>query len=909
MEYRYLISIVMAIYNSELFLRGTLDSIVAQDTCRFKRPFEEIVQVIMVDDGSTDGTAEIIDEYAAKYPNFFPIHKSNGGVASARNEGLKYVEGKYMNFLDSDDKFSRNVLWEMYSFFEKHYDETDVVTMPLYLFDAASGAHWQNGKFNKGSRVINLYKEYNSSLMFVNASFFKSEYKDKVFFDSNLVCGEDIKYIYTILSEKMSLGVTNRCKYYYRQRSAGEESLIQGSKKKKGWYFEYFKYLIDWGVDFSQAKFSFVPQYVQNLFVMDLAWRFREKYESMALSVLGADEFIKYKETLYGSLRYFDDEIIMSLRNIYIEHKVFMLSKKYGYLPKQVRSANDVGLIFDKKPVCWISDLVSYIDFMNINGNVLTIEGYTMVCGVSEDEPVDVKLIVRKWDGTEITEQSVACSIPEERDVNHYKLGEVLFRGIPFVGSVSLDYYEFKAEIALAVVMRGNTIVKKDIRFKAFSPIGKEYKKGFYSKSGYTLTKGRHFIYFEKFNARTVKERQKNFMAELKNSKKESDRKAFKALTAYAFLKKVFRNKIWLISDRVNKADDNGETLFKYLCEIKPKGVDIFFVIDRACSDYERLKKMGEVVPCFSHKHKMLHLLADVIISSSADDLTLNPFGKFKEPYRNIIANQKFVFLQHGVIKDDLSEWLNRYNKNFSGFVTSAMPEYQSVVDNSYFYSCEKVWLTGLPRHDRLYNDSKKYVTIMPTWRKYIMENKRGVWFPNNKFSESAYCIFYNELLNDQKLIYAAKNLGYTICFLPHVNTQTCVEFFHQDENVLFFGLDKPYREIFAESDMIITDYSSVAFDFAYLRKPLIYTQFDKEEFYNGEHVYTKGYFDYERDGFGEVTYDLKSTVDMIVEYMKNNCQLKDKYHERIDGFFAFHDKNNCQRVYKRIVEMLEEKC
>ena len=104
---------------------------------------------------------------------------------------------------------------------------------------------------------------------------------------------------------------------------------------------------------------------------------------------------------------------------------------------------------------------------------------------------------------------------------------------------------------------------------------------------------------------------------------------------------------------------------------------------------------------------------------------------------------------------------------------------------------------------------------------------------------------------------------------------------------------------------MILTDYSSAVFDFAYLRKPVLYTQFDKEEFFKGEHVYTQGYFDYERYGFGEVEYDLESTVDRIIEYMKNGCQLKEKYRKRIDNFFAFNDKNNCQRVYEAIRNLI----
>ena len=62
-----------------------------------------------------------------------------------------------------------------------------------------------------------------------------------------------------------------------------------------------------------------------------------------------------------------------------------------------------------------------------------------------------------------------------------------------------------------------------------------------------------------------------------------------------------------------------------------------------------------------------------------------------------------------------------------------------------------------------------------------------------------------------------------------------------------------------------------------------------------------KSYFDYERDGFGEVEQNLEDTVARIIEYMENDCQLKEKYKQRAEMFFAFHDKDNCQRVYEEI--------
>ena len=94
------------------------------------------------------------------------------------------------------------------------------------------------------------------------------------------------------------------------------------------------------------------------------------------------------------------------------------------------------------------------------------------------------------------------------------------------------------------------------------------------------------------------------------------------------------------------------------------------------------------------------------------------------------------------------------------------------------------------------------------------------------------------------------------------------------------------YNDVFAHSSMMITDYSSVLFDFAYLRKPVVYTHFDKEDFFAGQ-IYDEGYFSYENDGFGPVCYDMESTVDAIVAIMERECENEQKYLDRINKFYA----------------------
>ena len=104
---------------------------------------------------------------------------------------------------------------------------------------------------------------------------------------------------------------------------------------------------------------------------------------------------------------------------------------------------------------------------------------------------------------------------------------------------------------------------------------------------------------------------------------------------------------------------------------------------------------------------------------------------------------------------------------------------------------------------------------------------------------------------------------------------------------------------------MMVTDYSSVAFDFAYLKKPIIYAQFDGESFFKN-HSYGEGYFSYKEDGFGPITKTVEQTVDEMIYYMKTDCQMKEEYRERINRFFAYTDRNNCRRVYDELLKITE---
>lgn len=892
-EYPFDFSVVMAVYNVEPFLREAVDSLIEQDF-----GFEKI-QLIMVDDGSTDGSGAICDEYAAQYPeNVLVIHKENGGVSSARNEGLKYATGRYLNFMDSDDKLSADTMSEVYEFFIEHEDETDVVTIPMAFFDAVHGEHWQNGKFRQGNRVINLLRDYQATLMTMCASFVANRCKEDICFDSRLCVGEDAKVLLKILADKMRMGVVSECRYLYRRRSVGEASLIQSSKLKRAWYFEYMTYLIDWAVDYYQDKFGYLPAFLQHQLVCDLQWKFTENKEIG--KVLSEQEIEEYKERLFRTMRQFDDRYVLDQRMIWEEEKCYILSKMHGVAPTISPGVDDALVHFQNTNVINLSQCYTKIEFIEVEEDHVLIEGYAKLLGVPDEQGVRPFVLLDD-------EEELPCEVYTRSEISKYCYGENIYPGVAFRCRVPLEKVGQECVLKFGCYVDGLRIIKANLRYGEFSPIAKKLKNGYYYKNHLVLTQRKAEICVTRCGRIGRIRREIALLRELWKGRGLGAKKAVAARLAYRVRKLFKRKPIWLISDRVAKADDNGEALFRYIQENHRGEMDVRFVLSKHSEDYGRLKKIGPVVDCLSWKHKMLFLLCDCNISAQADERVVDPFYGYSDWYRDLICKKRFVFLQHGVTKDDLSGWLHRFNKNISMFVTTTVPEYHSIMEYDYYYSENVVKLTGFPRYDRLYDQKDRVITIMPTWRAHLVTGidpetgKRGL---KPGFHESQYFAMYDKLLNSRRLFDAAEKLGYTVAFLNHPNMTSAADEMTSEGRLKLLEGETSYRDIFARSDLVVTDYSSVAFDFAYLRKPVVYYQADRDEFFSGAHTYEKGYFDYEKDGFGEVEYSAEALVDRIVEYMENDCKLKEKYQERIDATFPFSDKENCRRVYEAILEM-----
>lgn len=878
----YIFSVVMAVYNVEPFLAEAIDSIIAQDI-----GFEHI-QLILVNDGSKDNSGAICDSYQKKYPdNIVVVHKENGGVSTARNAGLELVQGKYINFCDSDDKLSAKTLRLVKEFFDKHSAETDMAVIPLVFFDAMTGEHPLNSKFSQGTRVIDLRKEWMYPQLSFSCAFAKTECLKDLRFDSRLAYAEDAQLVQKILLNKQTLGVVAEACYHYRKRSTGEASAIQSSGKNPAWYFPYLTHFPEHTIAYCQETFGEIPLFVQNTLMYDLQWRFLQRHLPSALFT--EEEADAYRQKLFALLAYIDDEVILAQRSLNAEYKVFLIQRKHPDAVPEARSADQVQFCLDRTPLCDFSQFRFLVNFITVSDGMAEIEGTYLVPLTALGSP-QLYVVANQT-------RIAAETDPHEGIVYSVDTPIAVLKNF----RVRVPLQDPNTSISFLLKYDSFEVCHQDIMMGPHSPITHKLDKSYCYLNGYLLTPAKTGFHMARCPKHRVIGAELALLAEIFLRTDKPAKRAFVSRILTHLARPFVPKNIWLISDKADRADDNGEAFFLYCVKNKEKANCYpIFAVGKHSADYQRLKQYGPVIPYLSWRYKLCHLLAKHTISAYSHNEITSPFFDYSYYYCDLLQRNKVVFLQHGIIKDDLSPSLNRKHKNYALFVTSTKPEYDSVLEYNYGYTDQQVILTGLPRYDRLYDNNQKKITIMPTWRRSLFDTydpNTSQWSLLPGFEDSAFYCFYRDLLNSPKLHEAAQKYGYTLQFLIHPTLFPYLDRFHLDPRVCVLASDAVYRDVFAESSLIVTDYSSVAFDMAYLRKPVLYTHFDTNH-------YAEGYFSYEQDGFGEVEYDLESTVGRILEYMAQDCKLKDLYRQRIDRFFAFQDRNNCQRVYEKIMEL-----
>lgn len=205
------VSIIVPVYNTEKYLRKTLESLIAQNIDSY--------EIIVVNDGSTDNSQRIIDEYAKQYPNLIHAYsKQNGGLGSARNYGLQFARGEYIGFVDADDWVDEKMYEAMYK--KAKQEQLDIVLCDFTsIYDG-----WRSGWRSAGYRGVNPNPQKQDYMLYSlePATACNKLFRKEMFYFAKFKEGwyEDIATTPILLSYAENIGYLPIQLYYYRQHEA-----------------------------------------------------------------------------------------------------------------------------------------------------------------------------------------------------------------------------------------------------------------------------------------------------------------------------------------------------------------------------------------------------------------------------------------------------------------------------------------------------------------------------------------------------------------------------------------------------------------------------------------------------------------------------------------------------------------
>ena len=226
------VSAIVPVYNSAKYLPQCLDSITNQSL--------KDIEVICVNDGSTDNSFDILMEYKNKDPRIVVIDKPNGGVSSARNAGLKAARGKYIEFIDSDDLINVETFKNLFE--EAEACDADIVTFQKTWFNKVEETNIsQKPQYDIKNTEHYFHDESenpftrNLNCDVIHNKFYKKDFliNNNLFFDEKITLGEDSLFCWMSFIRTNTVAMDKNTYYYHRTNI---ETSLMGSSSKQKWF-------------------------------------------------------------------------------------------------------------------------------------------------------------------------------------------------------------------------------------------------------------------------------------------------------------------------------------------------------------------------------------------------------------------------------------------------------------------------------------------------------------------------------------------------------------------------------------------------------------------------------------------------------------------------------------------------
>ena len=616
---KFLFSVIISIYNTGRYLDDSIGSILNQTIGINK------IQIILVNDGSIDETEKICLQYQKKFPkNIKYIKIEHSGVSVGRNIGLKYAEGKFINFLDADDKWDSKV-FQLVLVFYRYYKNINIIGCRIKFFELYNSFHPLDYKFTK-TRVVDINKEYNCIQLSSSSSFFRYSLIKNKTFKPGVFNGEDTRFINNILLKDPKIGLIKEAIYYYRKRK-DSTSAIQNKINKEEFYSSIIKSVDQYLMNKSINLYNRIEPFIQYYIAYNSLFRIIIP----SYLYLEPSKFYSYSNLFENIIKHIGDKYIIEQKILSLKEKLFLLSKKYKKdIRNEVKLQNDyfqysefilINLKEAKNILVW--------RILEIKNNYLHLEGkdnfflsqktYFYYCVVLNEIIYPKYIDFSGYDLITMYGRS-------------YK-GRVVTFDIPIEGcnNISINFY----------------LSYKGINSEIFPSLGwfthiPNIENGYYSSKKYILKIVNKRIHIYKYNKINEEIFEKKYCNQLRIMHKDN-------LIKYRtnFIKYKNKNKdnkqIWIINDKLTSAGENGEYFFRFLKNKNPNNLIYYYVINSNCSDFIRLKQLGNIIEFGSEKHLNIFMKSDKILSSEYETNANNPFEN--EYTLNIMLSRKSSYM------------------------------------------------------------------------------------------------------------------------------------------------------------------------------------------------------------------------------------------------------------------------
>lgn len=880
--------------DDRLVIVGTKDVKKAEKLKSIRR-YKKLFSFKQVDSIQT-GYNEIVQRSRSRYMVF--LHEGDRLGDNYIHTITKVLDGT----IPQEEDFSENPVGEIIS-----HSEPAVLFVPNYednpLIGEKFDQHILTKNVIKGTYSIDLDKHYWALQTSLEGAVIRTSVLKHYQFNKDIYFEYEADVLLRILSHERKYIVTHRTEYFYFEPKENEV-LYHIPPHYSQWYLDSLQnFLLPLLKDLNAIPFiqNYAVYYVLNRFLSNLDNRNKKQiteenseafFEMLKEAFDMVDDFYILNQDNQGYLTNNPQILCMFLR---IKYGIDGVKYDYKVEINPENGEKDLVMYYAGNRISSLDSHYFSITGMNyidgkvwIDGSLISIFQQGNVEFYAEFQ--NKKILIKDTDAYSLTKY---FGIPAYRRITYHL-------ELPLDSNSRMQKVRFFAKY-------GKEMFLMKITFSDhWAKLSKSPRYSYWRFNKYLCHHADNSIVFKRATKFNVIKREVQFQFNLLRINTKNSRHALVMRWLYWLTRPYFaKKKIWLMIDKLYKGGDSCEYLYRYSARLDD-GVTKYYLINKNTSDYKKLIKDGfKPLVNNSLKHKLVFLNADLILITNSHLFPFNGYTKDKSKYIRGLCNFSSMCLQHGLSVQKCAMAQRRIIDNTTGYFLASKYEYENLSKHAYGYAdFDILKLTGIARYDGLISNDKKQILLSPTWRMYNAlpvttseGEQRGY---NPEFKNTTYYQVYNNLINHPRLIACAKEMGYKIKFLLHPILSSQVDDFTPSREVEVIPSvgDLSYEKILTESSLMVTDYSGVQFDFAYMRKPIVY--FHPEEL---PPHYDDGIFFYDTMGFGEICTKTEELVDLLCEYMHNSCKMKQKYIERADDFFAFNDHNNCERIYHEIMK------